>query len=224
MQFLYHALSGEAELEIENESYRYLIKARRQKVGDVTYLRNLYDTLLYTYKIEHIGRKSAQLSLFEQKEYRVMLNRNLHVGWSIIDPKVIEKSLPQLNQIGIDKITFIPADYSQKNFKLSYERFEKILINSCEQCGRSELMQLQECKDLSTFLTQNPQAAVLDFGGETVASLSILPDTILIGSEGGFSKNERKEFDNFTKIGLNSPLILRSETALLSVASQILFS
>jgi 16S rRNA (uracil1498-N3)-methyltransferase len=70
--------------------------------------------------------------------------------------------------MGVGKITFITCAYSQKNFKPSLERMEKILINSCEQCGRSELMAIDFCDSVKAFLESNPGCAILtsaDFGG-----------------------------------------------------------
>ncbi|XPV54809.1 MAG: hypothetical protein ACNI3H_07545 [Halarcobacter ebronensis] len=55
------------------------------------------------------------------------------MAWCIVDPKTIEKELPYLNELGVRKITFISCDYSQKNFKLNFEKLEKILVNSSSQ-------------------------------------------------------------------------------------------
>ena len=145
----------------------------------------------------------------------------LHIGWCIIDPKTVEKSLPMLNQIGVRKITFIPCDYSQKNFKFSTERLQKILINSCEQCGRSDLMEFAFCDNLQRFLDENPTCAILDFNPNTTFSAQKI-DTVLIGCEGGFSEKERKKFANHPIISFDVNLILRSETAAISAASKIM--
>ena len=46
------------------------------------------------------------------------MKNKLHIGWCVIDPKTVEKYIASLNEIGVDKITFIYADYSQKISKL----------------------------------------------------------------------------------------------------------
>ena len=46
--------------------------------------------------------------------------------------------------------------------------------------------------------------------------------TIVIGCEGGFSNNERENFDKDFIVGFDSNLILRSETAVLAVCSKII--
>ena len=47
-------------------------------------------------------------------------------------------------------------------------------------------------------------------------------NSVLIGAEGGFSEKERKIFPQNQVYGLNSPYILKSETAVLVAISQII--
>lgn len=220
MQFLYLEASGTRSLTLEDEPFRYLVKVRRVKSGSVVETRNLRDHMLYSYKITEIGRRNATLELVDKKEL-IIPGGNLHIGWCVIDPKVIEKTLPMLNQAGVKKITFFPCDFSQKNFKLSLERMEKILISSCEQCGRSELMELGFGDSLHDFLKTHPKCAILDFNPNTTFDAQPI-DTILIGCEGGFSDKERQLFADHPVVSFGTGLILRSETAAVSAASKIL--
>ena len=220
MQFLYLEASGAASLPLEDEAFRYIVKVRRVKPGSMIETRNLQNDTLYTYKITDIGRREARLELVDQKTMP-LLGGSLHIGWCVIDPKTVEKSLPMLNQIGVRKITFIACDYSQKNFKPSLERLEKILISSCEQCGRSKMMELDFCDNLQLFLEENPKCAILDFNPNTTFEAQPI-DTILIGCEGGFSDKERKKFADHPIVSFGINLILRSETAAISAASKIM--
>ncbi len=220
MQFLYLEDSGAPTLILEDEPFRYAVKVRRVKNGSTLHTRNLRDNLIYSYTITDIGRRSATLGLVDQKELSIP-GGNLHIGWCIIDPKTVEKALPMLNQAGVGKITFLPCDYSQKNFRLSFERMEKILINSCEQCGRSDLMELTLGDSLPDFLKTHPECAILDFNPNTTFDAQPI-DTVLIGCEGGFSDTERKLFAGHPVVSFDTGLILRSETAAVSAASKIL--
>lgn len=150
MQFLYHEQSGLPSVILEDEPFRYLIKARREKEGSFIETRNLRDPFLYRYRLDEIGKRNATLTLVD-KEEKNLTPKNLHLGWCVIDPKTVEKSLPLLNQIGVSKITFVQCDYSQKNFRPSPERIEKILINSCEQCGRTDLMEITFSANVKDF-------------------------------------------------------------------------
>lgn len=69
MQFTYHENASEQFLTVDNEVYKYLFKARRQKLNDEIYFRNLNDKNIYLYKVIEINRKDARLELvsFEEK-------------------------------------------------------------------------------------------------------------------------------------------------------------
>ena len=127
MQFTYDEFCGNETLEIKDEIYNYLIKARRHKIDDEIYFRNLKDEYIYLYKISFIDKKKALLNLLSKEEKVLENEKKLHLGWCIVDPKTIEKYITSLNEIGIEKITFIYSDFSQKNFKINIEKLEKIL-------------------------------------------------------------------------------------------------
>ena len=222
MQFTYDESCGTQVLEIKEEVYNYIIKARRHKIEDEIYFRNLKDEKIYLYKIETIEKKSAILTLLSSEEKVVSNERKLHLGWCIVDPKTIEKYISSLNEIGVDKITFIYGEYSQKNFKINIEKLEKILINSSSQCGRSSIIKLDICKNMETFIKNNDEAYFLDFSDIPLDKKSDKINTLVIGSEGGFSNKERVQFNKNNIVGFNSNLILRSETAILSASSKIL--
>lgn len=219
MQFLYDPHAGEERLVVRGENHKYLFKVRRFKEGMILPLRNLHDEMRYDYEIVSVDRREAVLKLVESVHERRSAAQSLHLIWCVIDIKTIEKTLPMLNQIGVGKITFVYCDRSQKNFKPDTERFEKILINSCQQCGRSDLMELEIIASLDEVIETYGTFAVLDFGG---AAEWGAVDRVLIGCEGGFSDAERQKLQNCKKIGLKTDLILKSETAAVTIAAKLL--
>ena len=216
MQFLYHPDSGLSKIEIDGESYRYIFKVRRHKEGEQIALRNLQDQFIYFYKIERVTRRTAELLFLEKEERVVMPKNSMHIGWCIIDPKVVEKTLPMLNELGVKKISFIYCKRSQKNFRLDFDRLKRILINSSQQCGRSKMMELELIPSLEEYLKRYSQSAVLDFGGQPIKCEEKI-DSILVGCEGGFSSEERELFKDRRVFTLNTPLVLRSESAVVVV-------
>ncbi len=222
MQFTYEEFCGRDILEIKDEVYNYLIKARRHKIDDEIYFRNLKDNNIYLYKINLIDKKKAILNLISAEEKILLNNKNLHLGWCVVDPKTVEKFITSLNEMGVDKITFIYADYSQKNFKINIEKLEKILINSSCQCGRSNIIKLEVCKNLEQFMKENSDVYFLDFSTLCVDDKKDEIKTLVIGCEGGFSQKERDKFNKDFVVGFNSNLILRSETAIISAGAKIL--
>ena len=222
MQFTFDENCGNETLEIKDEVYNYLIKARRHKIDDEIYFRNLKDNFIYLYRMSFIDKKKALLTLVFKEEKIVENQNKLHVGWCVVDPKTIEKFIPSLNEMGVDKITFIYADFSQKNFKINIEKLEKILINSSSQCGRSSIIKLDVCKSIEEFMKLNEDVYFLDFSKLNVSEKKAEIKTLVIGCEGGFSKKERDSFNKDKIVGFDSNFILRSETAIISAGSKIL--
>ncbi|AFI04243.1 16S rRNA (uracil(1498)-N(3))-methyltransferase [Helicobacter cetorum] len=222
MRFVYHSLAKEPTLKIEGESYTHLYRSRRVKNMSLLDLRNLKDKFLYTYKHIEITKKYALLELIEQKELEVIPSKKAHLILSVIELKSIEKILPFLNQLGVSKLSLFYADFSQHNERLDsakMERFEKILINSCEQCGRSDLMELEVLKNLKEVLMAYPKASILDFNGEKLQTSLNAENGIIIGPEGGFSEQERERFKTHRIYSAPMPMVLKSESACVFVAS-----
>jgi 16S rRNA (uracil1498-N3)-methyltransferase len=221
MQFTYLADASQQTIIIEAELHKYLFKVRRHSVEDDLYFRNLRDKNLYRYKVENIDRRKTTLTLIDYEEKIIEPKKELHIGWCVIDPKSVEKYIASLNELGVTKITFIMCQYSQKQYKQNFEKLEKLLINSSSQCGRSSIIQLEVCENLEKFLEKYPQSFMFNFSTNNINEKKNEIDTIVLGCEGGFSKDEVAKFQEDKIVGIDSNLILRSETAVVSIASVI---
>ncbi|BCZ17019.1 16S ribosomal RNA methyltransferase RsmE [Helicobacter sp. NHP19-003] len=219
MRFLYHPQAGAPTLNLEDQAYKHIYLSRRTQATEPLPLRNLKDDNLYFYKPLSVQKHRATLELAATQEKPSCSQKGAHLIWAHINAKNIEKVLPYLNQMGVLKISFFMAEFSQRNERLDknkLERFTRILIASCEQCGRSDLMPLEVLKDLKSALESYPEAGVLDLNGE--AGGLNAQQGILIGPEGGFSPSERELFKN-RKIFSPSHLVLTSEGAALFSAA-----
>jgi len=221
MQYLYHLNSGDNQLILRGDEHHYIFKVRRHRQNEIIALRNLEDNVLYLYKISSIDKKEAYLELIEERELQVIANKKLHIGWCLIDLKNIEKILPTLNEIGVEQITFISCKRSQQNVKVDFERLNRILLNSSQQCGRSSMMNLEISNSLEDFLVKYPKSHILNFSQNYLSNSGDI-ETVVIGCEGGFSDSEIKLFGTNKILGFDTPLILRSESAVCAVASKIL--
>jgi 16S rRNA (uracil1498-N3)-methyltransferase len=221
MQYLYHKEAGVSSLILKGDEHRYIFKVRRHREGETIALRNLSDASVYFYKINSLEKKEAHLFLEKSEVLEVLAKRKLHIGWCVIDPKSVEKVLPSLNEMGVDAITFIYCERSQKSFKPDFKRLEKILLNSSQQSGRSSMMKLSMGNNLTTFLEENSDAVMLNFSEYNLDENSNL-STVVIGCEGGFTVDEVSLFKVENIMGLATPLILKSESAVCAVASKLL--
>ncbi len=222
MQFIYDKNAKNELLKIEDENYNYIVKARRHKLDDILDFRNLEDDFLYSYKISQIDKKSLYLNLLKKEEKIIENSKKIHLAWCVVDPKTIYENIASLNELGVDKITFVYSDFSQKNFKINFEKLEKILINSSSQCGRSSIIKLDIYKNIDTFIKDNPDTYFLDFSQTSIDSKVLDIKTLMIGTEGGFSKRERELFNKNFIVGFSSNLILKSQTAIISATSKII--
>ncbi len=220
MQYLYHKESGKDNITLKDSDYKYIIRVRRHKKNEIISLRNLEDNILYSYEITDITKREALLTLKESRYLEVKAKRELHIGWCIIEPKNIEKVLPILNEIGVSSISFIYCKRSQQSFKVDLKRLKRILLNSSQQSGRSDLMRLEILSSLEEFLRLYPKANLLNFSDNSIISREI--ESIVVGCEGGFTQDEVALFNSKDIVGLDTAMVLKSESAVCVVASNIL--
>ncbi len=220
MQYLYHKESGKDNITLKDSDYKYIIRVRRHKKNEIISLRNLEDNILYSYEITDITKREALLTLKESRYLEVKAKRELHIGWCIIEPKNIEKVLPILNEIGVSSISFIYCKRSQQSFKVDLKRLKRILLNSSQQSGRSNLMRLEILSSLEEFLKLYPKANLLNFSDNSIISREI--ESIVVGCEGGFTQDEVALFNSKDIVGLDTAMVLKSESAICVVASNIL--
>ncbi len=224
MKFLYEKSAGNETIILKDDNYKYIFKARRHKADQDLYLRNLSDDFIYRYKILKISKKDAVLKLLGKKKLVVTSSKVLHIGWCIIDHKMIEKVLPMLNELGVKKISFVYCDKSQRNFKINLDKINKISLNSCMQSGRSDVMEFEILNSIKEYFEKYPQSCILDFGGKNLDDVKNFGDnfSVLIGCEGGFSQRERELFLGKSIYAFKVPFVLKSETAVVAVSAKYL--
>jgi 16S rRNA (uracil1498-N3)-methyltransferase len=82
-------------------------------------------------------------------------------------------------------------------------------------------MEFETLKNIGEFVKKYPDSVVFDFCEEALSGDEKF-ETILIGSEGGFSKAEKELLIAQKVYRLDTPMVLRSETAVVAVASKML--
>ncbi len=222
MIFMFHDEAGSEQIDLRGEHFKYLIKVRRHSEGDVIAMRTeACSHRLYHYVIEAIVNRTAQLRLKRSVEAVVGAAKKLHVIWCIVDSKSIEKVLPTLTELGVAKISFVPCARSQRHFKLDFQRFRRLVTAAMQQCGRSDFMEFEQLDSLEAALIRYEHLVYLDFCDTLLEDTGTI-DTVLVGCEGGFSDAERRQLASQQCFRLNTPMVLRSESAVCAVASKIL--
>lgn len=209
-------------LKVRGELHKYLFKVRRHSLGDEIAFRSRVDlAILYRYKVAELDARDAHLELVGFEKNEVKQAKRLTVGWCVVDSSSIEKVLPMLCEIGVEKVVFVGCERSQKNFKIDFARFERIVEASMQQSGRSSMMEFAMAKSVADFMALYPEAKVFDFSDKTLGEYAGI-ESVLVGCEGGFSPKEREFLEPFGAFSLATSMVLRSESAVVAVASKIL--
>ncbi|MCI6989545.1 MAG: 16S rRNA (uracil(1498)-N(3))-methyltransferase [Campylobacter sp.] len=216
MVFLYSEFAGDESLVIDGEQFLHL-RARRVEIGTRLDIRNFRDEYNYIYEIVNLGKKSASLELvFKNTFVKKPLFGSL--AWAVVESSVIEKTLPSLNEMGLNKLILVYSDFSQRGKGLNLDRFRRILISSSQQCGRDEILEIEIISSVSEFLQKYQNIVRVDFGGKSFEEFSG-DEIFFVGPEGGFSANEREIIKQ--SVRLNSPFILRSNSAILGILAKL---
>lgn len=222
MVFYYMPTAGDEKIEITGTDYHYLFQVRRSKKGSLMAVQNMNTQTQFIYEIFDIQKRSAQLVLKKSISLSPQ-NSTLHIGWGKCDAKTVYKTLPFLNELGVEKITFLTCQRSQGNISYSKEKLQSLCISSSQQCGRNSFIEFDEM-NLHTFLEQYPNSVVCDIpkgkqDEKGISSLNIKNDQpFIIGPEGGFTEDEKNDFSHFPHLSFPGN-VLRSETACIKVAS-----
>ncbi|MDH3714173.1 MAG: 16S rRNA (uracil(1498)-N(3))-methyltransferase [Gammaproteobacteria bacterium] len=130
--------------------------------------------------------------------------------------KAVELGVTRIQPILAERSTFKPQSRRLHNRQAHWQR---IVIQTCEQCGRTDLPELLDPCPSQDWMADNPSAIMLCADAQT--SLSELPLSgsdvaVLVGPEGGFSADEIRAARG---LGLATaslgPRTLRTETTAL---------
>ena len=139
-------------------------------------------------------------------------------------------AIQKATELGVTKFVPIITDRTIVR-KINYERVKKIIIEASEQSNRLTVPDIEKAQNLKSFLEKNNNKVNMIFGDINTKNQKLdskikkenKPICIIIGPEGDFTENERKEiinFKNLQSLKINNN-ILRSETAVISSLSII---
>lgn len=180
----------------------------------------------FTAVIEAYEKDAVSLSILETHANTVKPARDIYLFASIIKKDNFEWVVQKATELGVSHIVPIMSERSEKK-NLNIERLQKIIIEASEQSGRALLPTLSEILDLESALTK--YAHVPSIAWDIQAPKFVSQDLIgvvgaYIGPEGGWSVNELEMFSKHNiKTQSLGPQVLRAETAVVAVLSQLVF-
>lgn len=224
------ALSEDSTIELPEKTCHYLLQVLRLRSGSQL---TLFNGDGYEYRAElvqtHKRSASALIGQHSNKESKARLQIHLAIGLSKGDR--FDYAIQKATELGVTSITPLLTEHTA--VKLNKERLQKksshwqgIITSACEQSGRCYLPTLNPVLEFTDWLSEasNDLKIILDPEATTsLKSLSVDASlTLLIGPEGGFSKNEIQlaQQHHFHSVRLGKH-VLRTETAPVAVIAAV---
>ncbi|RUM34071.1 MAG: 16S rRNA (uracil(1498)-N(3))-methyltransferase [Desulfobulbus sp.] len=183
-------------------------------------------------KIEQVSGREVLLHMLSRKQI-ISDSPPLILVQALLKGKKMDFLIQKATELGVS--TFIPlvtryCDKMIKNTTRQTERWQRIILESCKQCGRPVAMKLEAPAFLEQLNFPADTTLIMPWEEEKSCPLTAQiiqqgsPTLLLVGPEGGFHPDEAalaKQM-GFTTISLG-PRILRAETAALAATSIIQF-
>ncbi|MCV2502163.1 MAG: 16S rRNA (uracil(1498)-N(3))-methyltransferase [Candidatus Lightella neohaematopini] len=216
-------------LVLNEKTTHYIIHVLRMKKDDIVELFN-GSNIIYQAKIINLNkcnrvRLTVLYKIYESKESYI----KLHLGQLLLNSKKMEFIIQKSVELGVSTITpIIPKNYNINKLNLlnnKINRWQNIIINSCAQCGRNEIMKINKPKSIldwcSLLKEKNTKIYFSPYSNNNINKLnkllSINEIYFLIGSENGLSKEDNLIINDYKFFNISlGPRILRVETAVIS--------
>ena len=220
--FYRESLSLNLTATLNKSQSHYLSKVMRIKENEVFSLFN--GSGEWEAKILGISKSIIEFNVtkqLRQKEYP----KELWLAFSPIKSNYFNFMIQKATELGVTK--FLPIIFDRTIVrKINKDRLEKIIIEAAEQSNRINVPFVEDPQSLQNFLKEKKMDLIFtDLNSENkklrLNKLTHNPTCVIIGPEGDFSEEERKEilsFDGVQPIKINDN-ILRSETAVISALS-----
>ncbi len=207
-RFYYNSTIATNQIITLPDEIRRHINVLRLKVGSSIVLFN-GDDMCVLAEIVEIQKRTTQVKIIRQLDPPTSNNNELitiTLGMCLIANDKMDLIIQKATELGVAKIYPIISTFSQKiapdKIEHKIQHWNKIVTNSCEQCGRNKLLAISTPLFLPTALDHYQMADLKIICTTPNNSYDtdykhnfILPPTpknifLLIGPEGGFSNQE----------------------------------
>ncbi len=209
--------------KLDKSQSHYVSKVMRLKEKEVFSLFNSSGE--WQAKILNITKSIVEFTVTKQLRQKENI-KDLWLAFSPIKSNYFNFMIQKATELGVTK--FLPIIFDRTIVrKINEERLEKVIIEAVEQSNRITVPIIEEAQKLKSFLNNDMDLIFTDLNTTNtkidLKKLTTKPICVIIGPEGDFSEEERKEilkFSGVQPIKINEN-ILRSETAVISALSII---
>lgn len=218
--FIDSPLAVGQEIVLAKDSAHYLLNVLRQRVGTQVTLFN-GEGGEYVADLIAAAKKNAHLQVTEYKDIERESALQLTLVQAISRPEHMDYTIQKAVELGVQRI--VPVITERSVTRIREQRWRKIIISACEQCGRNRLPQLDDVVMLNAWLSERRRSLCMVLsptGKNSLYEQSPLRGdlTILIGAEGGLSEAEIELAMQAGYLDIRlGPRILRTETAAVTV-------
>ena len=219
-------------VELDSDFYHHAIRVLKIKTNESIVLFNENGKEFYC-KIQKILKKSVLVEIQYELDSLSDKRSSIKVFQSIPKGNLIDDLIEKSVELGVTSFNPVISKRTIKKTKeKKKERWNEIIKNATEQCGRTDLMQISEPIQFNEIFNQDHNGEKIIFYENSDVTISETNFTksdkvsIIIGPEGGFTDEEIKlakenEFKIFS-LGKN---ILKCSTAnILGIGIVSLFS
>jgi len=224
--YVKEALREGTELVLDKENSHYLTRVlrlpRKSKVEVFNGEGGAYEAVIHGEE-----KRAVVLQITRsQKSSQAIIPQGLAVA--VCAPQKMSWILQKATELGVGDIWALETAFSQNNpsnleqFADKKARYDKILIQACQQSGVNHIPRLHGCLPLDAWLQQDwsgHTVLLADPDGARVRDLAAptKPLVWLVGPEGGWHDDEREACQKIAQRVTISPSILRMETACVAV-------
>ncbi len=217
-----HQVSGKI-ITLTGPEAHHLASVLRLRAGDVV---EFYDGTggIHKARLDRVGRTVTAVIVASRREQDAS-PLPLTLAQCLLKRKKMDLVIQKATELGVQCLIPIQSRYSAAEGDSSrqasrMERWQRIIMSACKQCGRATPMRIAPVRPLADLPVQDYGYRICCLETEKKKLLSpdffSVPGTtlLLIGPEGGFHGDEVSLLDEcrFHRITLG-PLILRAETA-----------
>ena len=240
----FHVLSDltqDQTILLDQKESRHALRVLRLNEGEVV---ELFDSSGHTARGIVAGKEGGRLRISidrsaalpgrgEGNDVRITL------AAAVIKPERMELMIQKASELGVHALWPVLTErtvvrLSSERWRSKLERWRKIALESCKQCGRSVIPEIGAVRSLNELLPLLPEfdtvlIPTLAVEGESLYNVlrknsSSVRILVLIGPEGDFSAKEARSALEAGALPVTlGPLVLRSETAALYALSAAQF-
>jgi len=177
--------------------------------------------------IETLGRHRTQIKLRDLHAEAIAPVVHLTLAISVVRGERMDWVCQKASELGVAEIRPVLSERSRRQRGQALSEWcrkrklhwQQIVIGACEQCGRIDVPAVHDFMTLGEYLSDRAENELMVFADREAVRSSGLPRrarsvSMLVGPEGGWTRNERTELIRRSVIGVRlGPRILRSETA-----------